>query len=221
MRVTVGNDVIGDYSPDGTRIVFLRDAAHGRRGSLAVFTVNTDGTGLRQITPGMLNCCSSPSWSPDGTEILFGSARGKLFAVHPDGTDLSQIPIDTGGGSSFAFQPGWSPDGTNMVFSLFLATKGQVDVYTARADGTHLVQVTNTPEFEEAADWGPHPLASESGGRSLTDALQDHPADAVPPRGIRLTDTRCRPFRMARRSVSIAPEITRSARHRSASAAVA
>jgi Tol biopolymer transport system component len=152
--------VIGDYSPDGNRIVFLGEPAHGRRGSLAVFTVNTDGTGLRQITPGVANCCPGPSWSPDGTELLFGSTRGKLLVVHPDGTGLRQIPIRTGGGLSFAFGPGWSPDGKNIVFSLFLETKGQVDIYTARADGTQLVQVTNTPDNEEFADWGPHPLAT-------------------------------------------------------------
>jgi Tol biopolymer transport system component len=159
-RVTTTVDpVIGDYSPDGTRIVFLGHPAHGRTGSLAVFTVNTDGSRLRQITPGMAGCCPGPSWSPDGTKILFGSARGKLFVVHPDGTGLAQIPLHTGGGSWFAFGPGWSPDGQNIVFSLFLATKGQVDIYTARADGTHLVQVTNTPETERFADWGTHPPA--------------------------------------------------------------
>jgi hypothetical protein len=163
MRVTpVGatpSVVIGDYSPDGTRITFLSNSANGRGGSSAVFTVNTDGTGLRQITPGIANCCPGPSWSPDGTELLFGSTRGKLFVVHPDGTDLTQIPIDTGGGRSFAFGPGWSPDGNRIVFSLFLATKGQVDMYTARADGTDLVQVTDTPDVEEFTDWGTHPLA--------------------------------------------------------------
>ena len=159
MRVTNVGDIPGDYSPDGTRIAFLSAPAHGPRDSLAVFTVNTDGTGRRQITPGLANCCPTPSWSPDGTEILFSSARGKLFVVHPDGTGLTQIPLDTGGGSSFAFNPGWSPDGKNIAFSLFLATKGQVDIYTARADGTHLVQVTNTADFEEFADWGTHPLA--------------------------------------------------------------
>lgn len=159
-RVTTTVDpVIGDYSPDGTRIVFFGHPAHGRPGSLAVFTVNTDGTRLRQITPGIAGCCPGPSWSPDGTKILFGSAQGKLFVVHPDGTGLAQIPLHTGSGFSVAFGPGWSPDGQNIVFSLFLATKGQVDIYTARADGTHLVQVTNTPETEEFADWGTHPLA--------------------------------------------------------------
>jgi hypothetical protein len=34
------------------------------------------------------------------------------------------------------------------------------DIYTARSDGTHLAQVTNTPDFEDLADWGSHPLAT-------------------------------------------------------------
>ncbi len=123
---------------------------------------NADGSRLRQIVPYGL---ASPfegfaHWSPDGKNRLFGSAHGKLFVVHPNGTGLTQIPIDTGGGRSFAFSPGWSPDGTKIVFSLSLRKAGQEDIYTARADGTNLVQVTDTPDFEVFADWGPYPLAT-------------------------------------------------------------
>lgn len=34
---------------------------------------------------------------------------------------------------------------------------GQEDIYTANADGSDLVQVTNTPEAENGPDWGRHP----------------------------------------------------------------
>jgi hypothetical protein len=47
-----------------------------------------------------------------------------------------------------------------MVFSLFLDKTGKVDIYTALSDGTDLVNVTDTPDFEDFADWGPHPLAT-------------------------------------------------------------
>ena len=54
-----------------------------------------------------------------------------------------------------------------MVFSLFLPQNGALDVYTARADGTNLVQVTtalpgaaDVGEGDELPDWGPHPLAT-------------------------------------------------------------
>lgn len=162
-----GGDIPGDYSPDGSQFVFMRAKpgadpnAHHQRGAL--FVENADGTGLHQITPyGLPNSHdnAAESWSPDGSEILFASAHGSLFVVHPDGTGVRAIPLDTGGGFSFAFTPGWSPDGTRIVFSLFLDRTGQVDIYSALSDGTDLVNVTNTPDFEDFADWGPHPLAS-------------------------------------------------------------
>lgn len=161
-----GGDIPGDYSPDGSQFVFMRakpgadpNARHQRG---ALFVENSDGTGLHQITPyGLPNSHddAAESWSRDGREILFASAHGSLFVVHPDGTGVRAIPLDTGGGFSYAFAPGWSPDGTHMVFSLFLDKTGQEDIYTALSDGTDLVNVTDTPDFEHSADWGQHPFA--------------------------------------------------------------
>jgi Tol biopolymer transport system component len=162
-----GGDIPGDYSPDGSQFVFMRakpgadpNARHQRG---ALFVENADGTGLRQITPyGLPNSHDNAdeSWSPDGSAILFASEHGLLFVVHPDGTGVRRIPLDTGGGFSFAATPGWSPDGTRIVFSLFLRKTGQVDIYTAGPDGRDLVKVTDTPDFEDFPDWGPHPLAT-------------------------------------------------------------
>jgi WD40-like Beta Propeller Repeat len=143
-----GRGIPYDYSPDGSQIVFGRDGA--------LFVVNTDGSGLRRITPERFVTSDLPggSWSPDGRWILV-EHRGYLFEVHPDGTALRQIPLDDGPGRSFAFSPGWSPDGTRIVFSMaWKATGYQVDIFTARADGIDLVQVTNTPERDNASDWG-------------------------------------------------------------------
>jgi len=36
---------------------------------------------------------------------------------------------------------------------------GQEDIYAANADCSHLVQVTNTPDFENGPDWGRYPTA--------------------------------------------------------------
>jgi Tol biopolymer transport system component len=162
-----GGDIPGDFSPDGSQFVFMRakpgadPVARHQQGAL--FVENTDGTGLRQLTPyGLANSHDNglAHWSPDGSRILFASAQGSLFTVRPDGVDLRAIPLETGGGFSFAFTPGWSPDGTRIVFSLFLRTTGQVDIYTARPDGGQVAQVTDTSDFEDLADWGPSPLAA-------------------------------------------------------------
>ncbi len=60
-----------------------------------------------------------------------------------------------GSSRSVAFQPGWSPNGKRIIFSLFQAGSGQVDIFTARADGTDLRQVTNTPDGGGVRGLGP------------------------------------------------------------------
>jgi Tol biopolymer transport system component len=163
-----GGDIPGDFSPDGSRFVFMRakpgaGPVPDRNQKGALFVENTDGTGLRQLTPyGLANSHDNglAHWSPDGTRILFASAHGSLFTIRPNGAGLRAIPLRIGGGFSYAFTPGWSPDGTRIVFSLFLRKTGQVDLYTARADGRQVAQVTDTPDFEDLADWGPSPRAA-------------------------------------------------------------
>jgi Tol biopolymer transport system component len=155
VRVTTnpfgGHDIPDDYSPDGTRIVFGRDNPSLQQ--FALFVVNVDGSDLRQISPWQSDF-GSASWSPDGKWILTDNGQGGLYVVHPDGTGKHSIILQTGPGKSFAFESGWSPDGKRIVFSQYLASTGHVDIFTARANGTDLRQVTNTPDNEEFADWG-------------------------------------------------------------------
>jgi Tol biopolymer transport system component len=59
------------------------------------------------------------------------------------------------GSRSFAFIAGWSPDGKRIGFTLCVQKRQQCDIYTMQRDGTDVVQITNTPEFNEFTDWGP------------------------------------------------------------------
>jgi Tol biopolymer transport system component len=154
-------DAPADVSPDGTRFVFLRfkneNTTHQQ---VALFVEKLDGTGLRQLTPYGLaepHEIAWAQWSPDGREVISETTQGRLFVVHPDGTGLTMIRLRTGTTQYFAFEPDWSPDGTRIVFCMYI--NGQEDIYTAKADGSNLVQVTNTPEFENGPDWGRSPVA--------------------------------------------------------------
>jgi Tol biopolymer transport system component len=48
----------------------------------------------------------------------------------------------------------FSPDGSSIVLSLHPGDH-RTDLYTMRVDGSHLTQITKTPEDEEFGDWGP------------------------------------------------------------------
>ena len=146
------------YSPDGTKVMFTR---FNDRGQSAAFIVNVDGTGTRQITPWGIGAFGG-TWSPDGQWIVFNmndasSLQGRLYLMHPDGSDRHVIDIDTGGSWYYAKEPAWSPDGTRIVFVMYAGSNGgQVDLFTVAPDGTHLTQLTDSPEVEYVPDWGTH-----------------------------------------------------------------
>ena len=99
------DDFGGTWSPTGNEIVFVaRPTSDSRR---ALWVVNADGTGLRQLPipdcGGLLSApasrsiaCDAPSWAPDGTRIAFTRFSAKthvknIYTVNPDGTDLVQV----------------------------------------------------------------------------------------------------------------------------------
>ena len=169
-----GDDVPGDYSPDGTQLVFLRhDPTRPAcpphlfwkcpTSNSALFIVNLASGAVRQITPwGLPN--SPGSWSPDGTKILFtgGASRfgdaGSLYVVHPDGGGLARITLSGTNSNSGVQGAGWSPDGTKILLELKSPNTGDEEVYTANADGSGLQQVTTDAHDVGWLDWGTHPL---------------------------------------------------------------
>ena len=87
-----------DCSPDGSKIVF--SAPHfGPPQSSNVYVVNTDGTGLRQLTHstgGKINNGAN-SWSPDGRKISFVSNRDGVYGIYTmnaDGSGVKKLTKD-------------------------------------------------------------------------------------------------------------------------------
>jgi hypothetical protein len=108
--VTDGTDP--DWSPDGTRLVYVRQGQ--------LYTVNLDGSDVRPLGA---TAASSPVWSPDGRSIafthtescsndpIFGRVcRTSVYLIDADGTHPRAVT--TSGGSS----PTWSPDASRIAY---------------------------------------------------------------------------------------------------------
>jgi Tol biopolymer transport system component len=129
-------------SPDGERVLFVR---HGNLSDGHLFVVNADGTGLEQLTTGFLDI--NPSWSPDGSQIVYVSLIGsdyELMVMNADGSGQHAI-TDNG---SLDAQPDWSPDGTRIVFNR------DYGIWLIDPDGSDATVLLDQP-LHEWPHWSP------------------------------------------------------------------
>jgi len=161
-------------SPDGKKIALVNySCIDGCWISLDV--MNTDGTGRHtlatnyntRVTPDIQQ---TPSWTPDGTRILFAGIENsssttttllppppasRLWSIGADGTDLTRIE-----GFPDATQPRLSPDGTRVGFakqhcSAQTGTCDKPQIYIGTADGTNVHALTHDSASDTSPVWSP------------------------------------------------------------------
>jgi len=141
---------------DKTKILFCTDI--GKRNS-QIFIMNIDGAGRLNLSNNEYHE-HSPSWSSDGTKILFVSDdrdKRQIHVINADGTgriNLSNNDYDE-------FQPTLSPDGSRIVFMSNLGKKSSAEgkfyyqVIVMNADGTGRINLSNNDYDEGFPYWSP------------------------------------------------------------------
>jgi len=140
------------FSPDGEQIAFRSE-----RDGAGIFLMTASGESVRRLT----DFGFSPSWSPDGTEIVvspvgFLSPTGLLSSA----TGLTIVNLKSGETRPLridgrAVQPAWSPNGMRIAYWGVRAQSGQRDIWTVAADGSDAVGGGVRVTEDSALDWSP------------------------------------------------------------------
>lgn len=170
-RLTSGGDVNIDarWSPDGLRVAWVSTAGTGRF-HIVTGAIGNDGLSGEPLRPERRSTNPryyyseydhelSPSWSPDGTELLFVSNPEKAY-----GTGGLWRQSLAGGAEAVAVHdeettwkahPDWSPDGRRVIWSSYRGRQwNQLWITTSAGEG-HPVPLTYGDFDITAARWSP------------------------------------------------------------------
>lgn len=159
IETRVTNDLASEFHPEWSVddvIVFQRFPFRQQGGDYEIATIHSDGTNPTLLTRNRRQDDVGPSWSPDGTRIVYSRCNRfvtscDLFTMNSDGSHKNRV-TDT---RVDEVDAQFSPNGRSFVFT----RRGAKDnLFRMRTNGRRLRRLTNTPsKSEDLADWQPVP----------------------------------------------------------------
>ena len=135
------------WSPNGKWILYVSD----KDGNDDIYKMKANGRRKEQLTFDMGDQ-RAPSWSPGTSEIAFHwweypRSRTHIYAMDKHGEGLRKLTS----GNFYDRGPTWSPNGEHIAFDS--NRYGNFDIWSMRADGNDLIQITAETTRESAPDW--------------------------------------------------------------------
>jgi Tol biopolymer transport system component len=131
----------GIFHYDGDRVITTMDADGGNRQVIATLPPVKNAWGT--IYPLV------PSWSPDGSTVVFGAQTTRLhpdiWSVGSDGSNLHRLTHSSGWEAGAVF----SPDGLHIVYSKRIVGTQTTDLWMMDADGGNQAVFLHTPHLDE------------------------------------------------------------------------
>jgi Tol biopolymer transport system component len=126
----------------GGLIVFTSDAD----GDSEIGRMYADGSAIEFFTDNAI-VDQAPRLSPDGAKIAWTQAGPQLFVMNSDGSDIRNVSLGD------ATDHRWSPDSSHLLFTS--SRTGNGEIFSVRADGSDLTNLTNSSGTDSQADWSP------------------------------------------------------------------
>ena len=115
-----GINLAPSWSPEGNRIAFLSD----RNGALRIYTMDTSGQDVQQVTHHGREFDGPPVWSPDSEWIAFMSGDDQedwgLYVTDPQGHHenlITRFQLTYFSGLPW-YRPAWSPDSRYLIYAV-------------------------------------------------------------------------------------------------------
>lgn len=163
------SDYYPTYSPDGTKIAFVRYADNDT-GIAELYTYNVSTTAITKLTSFNSGSLWGVSWSPDGSKLATslddGSSLG-IFTMNADGSNVQAFNFCPGQYKANSY-PQWSPDGKKLMFATNCYHMAR-DIVITDIDGSNPVNLGD-PQADEwdTPSWQPVAVSSSSTTNGVT-----------------------------------------------------
>jgi Tol biopolymer transport system component len=142
--------VYTSLSPDASKILFTCDVGD------YLFVINSNGTGLTQISNYILGTEQCVDFSPDSKKIAFVETQPGTSSrlVYTDLNGANNVILKDSIHYQQGFKIDWSKDGSKIAFQN-TTPPNIVSIYTINIDGTNFRNLTNGYLWDNEPAWSP------------------------------------------------------------------